>query len=218
MSKLQIVGRRSSLFTRMPLIFAEELSVTYELLPIYDMTALELDIYAGNPALKLPILRENERLLFGAQNICRAIWERSGAEKRIAWPESLNDDLSRNAQELVWHCMAMQVQLIMGTMVNSLPGESPFFVKARSSFTGSLQWLDKNLAAAVRVLPARDLSLFEVSLFSLADHIVFRGPLALDSYPALVRFRNEFAQRPAAQRTAYRFDVKQAADHGSAAS
>ncbi len=218
MSKLQIVGRRSSLFTRLALIFAEELSVGYELVPVPDMTRLELHVYAGNPALKLPILRENERLLFGAQNICRAIWERSGVGKSVVWPESLNDDLSRNAQELVWHCMATQVQIVMGTMVNSLPGESPFFVKARSSFAASLHWLDEQLPSALHALPARDLSLFEVALFSLVDHIVFRGPLVLDPYPALVRFRDEFAQRPAAQRTSYRFDVKQAPARGSPAS
>ncbi|HEX7012694.1 MAG TPA: glutathione S-transferase N-terminal domain-containing protein [Steroidobacteraceae bacterium] len=57
MSKLQIVGRNSSLYTRMPLIYAEELGVPYEVVPIYDMTEVGPEAYAGNPALKLPILR-----------------------------------------------------------------------------------------------------------------------------------------------------------------
>ena len=48
---MQIVGRRSSLFTRMPLIFAEELRVTYELVPIYDMKDLNPETYGGHPAL-----------------------------------------------------------------------------------------------------------------------------------------------------------------------
>jgi hypothetical protein len=38
MSALQIIGRSSSLFTRMPLIFAEELGVPVQLVPIQDMT------------------------------------------------------------------------------------------------------------------------------------------------------------------------------------
>jgi glutathione S-transferase len=203
---LQIVGRRSSLFTRMPLIFAEELSVPYEVAPLSDMTALAPEVFAGNPALKIPILRRDGGVLFGAQNICRAIVERAGSAKRVVWPETLSDDVSRNAQELVWHCMATQVQLVMGTIVNRLPADDLYFVKARASMEGSLRWLDANLAAALHALPARDLSLFEVSLHCLVEHLTFRGTVAVDLHASLSGFCREFATRPAAQRTAYRFD------------
>jgi glutathione S-transferase len=91
MSTMQIVGRRSSLFTRMPLIFAEQLAVPFELVPIHDMTALGPEVYAGNPALKLPILRNGDRVLFGAHNICRAIAERAIKPVPIVWPEQLRD-------------------------------------------------------------------------------------------------------------------------------
>lgn len=204
---MQIVGRSSSLFTRIPLIFAEELAVPYVLEPIYDMTALGPEVYAGNPALKLPILRRNgSAVLFGAQNICRAVVERATLAKRIVWPEDLRDDLSRNAQELVWHCASTQVQLVMGTVINRLPAENPFFAKARGCFENSLRWLDANLAAALGLLPPRDLSLFEVSLFCLIEHVQFRPTLPLDSLTALTDFATRFASRPSAQRTAYRYD------------
>jgi glutathione S-transferase len=207
MTTWQIVGRNSSLFTRMPAIFAQELSVPYEVVPVYDMTALGPEVYAGNPALKLPILRSEGSALFGAQNICRKIAEQARSPKRIVWPEALSDDLSRNAQELVWHCMATQVQIIIGTMVNKLPADSPFFVKARASMDASLAWLDSNLAELVRILPARDLSLFEVSLFCLVEHLSFRGTVELDPFAELRSFCKEFAERPSAQNTLYRFDV-----------
>jgi len=204
---MQIVGRSSSLFTRIPLIFAEELGVPYVLEPIYDMTAMGQAVYAGNPALKLPILRRAESPpLFGAQNICRAIAEQAQGAKRIVWPEDLRDDLSRNAQELVWHCSATQVQFVMGTVIHKLPAENPFFAKARGGFENSLRWLNANLAAALDLLPPRDLSLFEVSLFCLVEHLQFRPTLPLDSLHALTAFTAAFARRPGAQRTAYRFD------------
>jgi glutathione S-transferase len=135
---MQIVGRSSSLFTRMPLIFAEELGVPYELVPIHDMTALGPEVYAGNPALKLPILRTDDGVLFGAQNICRAIAERAQKPARIVWPEGLHDELSRNAQELVWHAMTVQVQLIMGTIIGKLPADNVYFAKMRTGFEGAL--------------------------------------------------------------------------------
>ena len=206
MSKLQIVGRNSSHFTRIVLIFAEELSVAYEVVPILDMTAIGSEIYAGNPALKLPILRTNGSVLFGAQNICRAIAELTASPKRIVWPETLRDDLSRNAQELVWHCMTTHVQIVFGMIVGKLPADNLYFVKARTSLEGSLRWLDSNLAAALRALPMRDLSLFEVSLHCLIEHLTFRGTLAVDPYPSLLNFCGEFAKRASARRTVFRFD------------
>ncbi len=208
MNTRQIVGRSSSLFTRVPLIFAEELGVPCELVPIYDMTALGPEVYAGNPALKLPILRTGDSVLFGAQNICRALADRAGRQARIVWPEQLRDDLSRNAQELVWHSMAAQVQLVFGTVVGKLPEDNVYFAKARMGLEGSLRWLDTHLPDVLRALPSpRELSLFEVSLFCLIDHLAFRSTVALEPYPALVPFSQAFAARPSAQHTAYRFDV-----------
>ncbi|MEJ0035096.1 MAG: glutathione S-transferase family protein [Gammaproteobacteria bacterium] len=206
MSGLQIVGRSSSLFTRLPLIFAEELAVPYELVPIHDMTALGSEVYAGNPALKLPILRVQGAVLFGALNICRAIDERAERPTRVVWPEEMRAVLSRNAQELVWHGMAAQVQVVFGTLVGKLPADNVYFAKARAGLEGSLRWLDTHMTDVMSELPARRLSVFEASLFCLVDHLVFRGTLGVEAYPSLVRFTREFSERPAAKRTAYRFD------------
>jgi glutathione S-transferase len=208
MKPLQIVGRSSSLFTRLPLIFAEELAVPYELVPIYDMTALGPEVYAGNPALKLPILRLQDTVLFGALNICRAIDERAERPARIVWPEELRSALSRNAQELVWHAMATQVQLVMGTVVGKLPADNVYFAKARSGFEGSLQWLDAHVTNVMAELPTpRRLSVFEASLACLIDHLIFRQTLSVGPYPALVQFTRTFAERESAKKTAYRFDT-----------
>jgi glutathione S-transferase len=208
MSTLQIVGRRSSLFTRMALIFAEELGVAYELVPIYDMTVTGPDAYAGNPALKLPILRRGERVLFGTQNICRAIAESAAISADIVWPEHLEDDTSRNAQELVWHSMSAQVQIVFGTVIAKLPDDNVFFTKARAGLEGSLHWLDSHLNQALSAMPpSRKLSLFEVSLFCLIDHLAWRKTTSIDAFPRLSEFTAAFRVRPTSQQTAYAFDV-----------
>lgn len=204
---VRIVGRRSSLFTRVALMFAEELGITYELEPIYDMTATDPALYGDNPALKLPSLRRGESSLFGARNICLALAEISGPTLRIVWPEQLRDDLSRNAQELVWHAMGAQVQLVFGTMVAKLPAENVYFAKARAGLDNSLHWLDRHAAQILALLPARDISLLEVELLCLLEHLVFRATLPLAPYPALLHFSETFAARPSAQRTRYRFDA-----------
>ena len=99
---MQLIGRRSSVFTRMALMFAAELGVPLPLEPVPDMNRTEPEFYAGNPALKLPVLRLDGSVLFGALTICRAIAERCNSPRLIVWPEQMTDILSRNAQELVW--------------------------------------------------------------------------------------------------------------------
>ena len=205
---MQIVGRNSSHFTRLPRIFAHELGVPLDLVPIYDMRALGPEVYAGNPALKLPILRTENGVVFGALNICRAIAERATHPARIVWPEDLADDLSRNAQEMVWHAMTAQVQIVMGTGIGKLPADNVFFVKIRTGFEGALSWLEANLAAALSALSSpRELSVLEVSLFCLIEHLSFRITVPVEPYPALARFAAQFATRSSARETRYRFDT-----------
>lgn len=208
MTRLQIVGRRSSHFTRLTCVFAEELGVAYEVAPVYDMTVLDPAIYADNPALKIPILRCDDGVIFGAENICRVLAERASNAPRIVWPEQLKGSLSRNAQELVWHCMAAQVQIVFGTVAAKLPAENLYFEKARTGFAGALSWLDANLSTVLSALPVeRQLSLFEASLFCLIDHLQFRKTVPVEQYSALLSFTDTFVTRPSAQRTPYQFDV-----------
>jgi glutathione S-transferase len=208
MTNLQIVGRRSSHFTRLARLFAEELGVAYALVPIYDMTMHDPEIYANNPALKLPILRTHDAVLFGTENICRAIAEHAESSAQIVWPEQLHDPLSRNAQELVWHGMTAQVQIVFGTLIAKLPSDNLYFNKARAGFEGALTWLDAHWVDVSRALPAsRKLSLIEASLFCLIDHLHFRKTVQVEQYTALESFAREFAARFSAQRTTYQFDV-----------
>ncbi|MDC0666663.1 glutathione S-transferase N-terminal domain-containing protein [Nannocystis radixulma] len=204
---VQIIGRSSSHFTRVPLVFAHELGVPFEFVPIHDMTVVDPALYAGNPALKLPTLRRAGSLVFGAENVCRALADDADAKLRIVWPEQLRTDVARNAQEFVWHGMAAQVQLVFGTVIAKLPADNLYFTKSLQGFEGALGWLDEHLARVLDALPSpRDLSLLEVTLFCLVDHLSFRSTLPLEPYPALVRFAEEFARRPSAARTPYRFD------------
>lgn len=188
-------------------MFAEELAVSYEFVPIFDMTATTSASYADNPALKMPILRRGDDTLFGTINICRALAEEAHAEDSIVWPETLRDSLSRNANELLWHCMNAQVQLVVGTVVGKLPADNVFFAKTRAGLEGSLQWLDAHLDQVLSELPAqRTLSLFEVALFCLLEHLVWRGTLTIDRFARLTHFVATYRSRPAAQATPYVFD------------
>jgi len=199
---IELIARSSSHYSRVTRIFAHELEVPYELVVVRDITSHEAAAYS-NPALKIPTLRVDGSTLFGTENICRRLAELSTAKRKVLFPEQLTDDLSRNAQEMVWHAMSAQVQMVMA-MVGKLPLDNPVFVKGRTGFEGALRWLDENLARLN--LPPHDLSLLEVALFCLLEHLTFRKTLPVEAYPTLAAFAREFGMRPSAVATAYRFD------------
>ena len=203
----RLVGRSSSHFTRLARMFAEELDVACLFTAVHDLASRDPADFAGNPALKLPVLVLPEGPVFGAENICRTLAVRASRPRRIVWTEQLPDLRARNAQELVWHGMGAQVQLVFGMQVARLPAENVYFAKAADGFRNTLAWLDANLEAVLHGLPPRDFSLLEVSLFCLLEHLVFRDTLPLDPYRHLAAFAAAWRERPAAQRTAYAFDV-----------
>ncbi|HEY0199795.1 MAG TPA: glutathione S-transferase N-terminal domain-containing protein [Rhodanobacter sp.] len=207
-----IVGRSSSHFTRLVRVFAVELGVACEFQPVFDLSSLDMDDYAGNPALKLPVLKVGGATIFGAGNICRMLAELAPESRRIIWPEDTLDVPARNAQELVWHAMQAQVQLGFGTQIAKLPFDGIYFAKAAAGLRNSLEWLDERAPSVIDALPPHDISMFEASLFCLIEHLAFRptSVVPLQPYGRLNLFAREFGMRASAQDTPYRFDAPSA--------
>lgn len=208
-----LIGRSSSHFTRVPRMLALELGVDLAFQPVYDLGSRQTADYGGNPAMKLPVLRlDDGEVAFGAENIARTLAELAPDRLHMVWTEQLPDVEARNAQELVWHAMAAQVQLVFGTQAAKLPADNLYFAKAADGMNNALAWLDARIEAVLATLsPARHMSLLELTLFCLVEHLRFRPTVPLDAYPMLARFTDSFGQRASAQQTAYRFDTPPAA-------
>jgi glutathione S-transferase len=208
MEDMGIVGRSSSLFTRVARIFAGELGVPYAFDIVTDLGSRKRDDYAGNPALKIPTLRRSGELLFGTLNICWALAEAAPAgSTRLLWPQDLDRIALRNAHELTQAAMTTEVSMIMARHAG-VPQDSGYSLKLRDSLSGTLGWLDELVKAEGKTFPARDrLSYLEVSLYCLVDHIEFRDILDTRSYGALRVFRDRFGERAAARDTPFKFDA-----------
>ena len=208
-----LIGRSSSHFTRVPRMLALELGVDCAFQPVYDLGSRHTTDYGGNPAMKLPVLRLGDgQVAFGAENVARTLAELAPSRIDLVWTEQLPGLEARNAQELVWHAMAAQVQLVFGTQAAKLPADNLYFAKAADGMSNVLGWLDARIEAVLATLsPARHLSLLELTLFCLVEHLRFRPTVSLDAYPMLARFTDSFDQRASAQQTAYRFDTPPAA-------
>jgi glutathione S-transferase len=206
---LVLVGRSSSHFTRTARIFALELGVAHSFRPVYDINALDPETYAGNPALKVPILVDGQGALYGTENICRELTRRSAEPHRVVLRGALTERLVANAEEMLLHAMSTGVILIMtSAAADAGPAPPP---KPRRSLENALAFLDANVERVRAALPpARVLSFFETGLFCAITHLPFRKLLDVSGYANLQRFAREFGARPGARATEYHFDTRPA--------
>jgi glutathione S-transferase len=211
MSDLVLVGRSSSHFTRVARMFALELGVTFTFRPVYDLTSLDIAVFADNPALKVPVLITETGPLFGAENICREIVRRALAKNKkgkkksdIVMRGEMDSRLVANAEELTLHAMQTGVNIIVSKMSATAPS-----AKTMRSLENTLTWLDANVDAVVAALPeGRTISFVEVALFCLTTHLPFRSVMDVKPYPKLVAFAKAYGERASARETEYRVDTK----------
>lgn len=204
---LKLTGRSASHFTRVARMIARELAVPIEFEIIHDLMGLDPAPYGGHPALKLPTLHVAGAPVFGTDHICRTLAALAGRATDPRVVLASDDALVRNAQELVWHAMAAQVQLVVGVQIAKLPADNPFFAKAAAGLRGALAWLEAHHDELDAALPTpRDVSLYEVTLFCLLEHLAFRPTVALDDLPRLRAFAAAYATRPSAIATRFAFD------------
>lgn len=206
MTDLVLVGRSSSHFTRAARIFALELGVPHAFRPVLDMMSPDAATYAGNPALKVPVLVDADGPLFGTENICRELARRSDARSRVVLRGDVADRLVANAEEITLHVMSANVSLIMAKVGGDDRLEPP---KLRRSLENGLSYLDESVDRVLDALPAdRALSFLEATLFCAVTHLPFRLGMDVAGYERLGAFCARFGEREGAQRTAYRFDAR----------
>ncbi len=205
-SQLTITGRSSSHFTRVVRIFATELDIAYHFQIVPDLMSSSTEAYAGNPALRIPILHTERDEWFGSLNICHELARRSSKNLVIVWPEQFDKPLLANAQELTLQAMATEVTLVMATSAK-VEAENKFVAKYRTGLINSVEWLDRHASQVLAELPSqRQLSFLEVSLYCLVTHLEFRKVLSMSKYDALNQFAAAFAKRQSVQSTEYYFD------------
>lgn len=202
-----LIGRQSSHYTRMVRITAHELGIGLPLAPVFDLLSQDPAAFGGNPALKLPVLRDGSEAVFGSLAACRHLHRLAGRPDAWRFPEHADSPLLLNAHELLAHAMATQVEVVFHEQVAQRPPDAPS-LKRRASLLNCLGWLDAHGEAVVGALGPPQHSLFGIGLFCLLEHIPFRNPLDLSGLRWLEDYTRRFAERESARATPYRFDQR----------
>lgn len=201
---VELHGRSSSHFTRVARIFAVELGVPLDFRPVLDLTSLDPNVYAQNPALKVPTLVDEQGPLFGAENICRVLLALSGKPRAsVVMRGDVSARAVANAEELTLHVMTCEVSVLMAKA-----GGAAVPPKVTPSLYNSLRHLDETIGVALAALPSdRLLSFLEATLFCVVTHLEFREIADVSPFQALRDFCLRFGERESAKATPYRFDA-----------
>lgn len=205
MSRPQLFGRSASHFTRLARMVALEAGVDFDFRVIPDFQSLDVKVYGGHPGLKFPTLIVDGQPVYGSTTICRRLVAASPTGFTLTWPETTSLDL-QNAWELLSQAMLSQVELVIGVTVSGLPADALIFAKAAKGLDGDMAWLDERLDDLLADLPP-GLSLFEVALFCLLEHLRFRPAVRLPERANLEAFRVRFGARPSALATPFVLDA-----------
>jgi glutathione S-transferase len=185
-------------------MFALELGVEHDFQIVFDIMSADARDYADNPALKVPVLVDEQGPLFGTENICRALALRSGRGGRVVLRGETAARVVANAEELVLHVMGAEVSLIMAKLSGTPAPE-----KVVRGIEKSLDWLDQNLDSVRAALPAsRIVSFVEVALFCFVRHLPFRELMTVERWRTLAAFADELGTLASARATEFRFDQK----------
>jgi glutathione S-transferase len=204
MDELVLQGRSSSHFTRVARIFALDLGVSHVFRPVLDIASRDMANYAGNPALKVPILIDESGPLYGTENICRELLRRSG-KANVIMPGDPSGRLVANVEEVTLHLMSAEVSVITAKLAGSDAAVPP---KVVAGIQNSLCFLDEHVDALLSALPERRaLSFVEVALFCVVTHLPWRLVAEVESWKRLGAFCQRFAERESARSTEYRFDA-----------
>lgn len=195
---MELVGRSSSHYTRVARMFALDLGIAHTFRPVFDLMSLDAEAYAGNPALKIPILVDDRGPLFGAENVCR---ELARGRADVVLRGAIDDRLVANCEELALHAMAADVTILMARFA-----KAPEPAKLVASLENAIGYLDAHVDAMLAALPARRLSFVEVALFCLVRHLPWREVMDVAPYRRLAAFADAFGARACARETEFRFD------------
>ena len=175
---MKLIATPRSHFSRKVRLLLDHLGLPYELIDVGNVAADELEQFAGNPVMGVPVLEDGDVWMIESDHIARYIAKKYDANDRFAALTEHTDQL--NARAVMNGVMANEVKLILSARMGLDPDDHAYFRKAKSSIKQGLSWLEGRPG----LFSSDDLSYADFHFISMWDHLELYGLVALD-YPSL---------------------------------
>ena len=173
-----VYGTPRSHFTRKVLILLDHLKVPYDLADIGNVATPERKAFAGNPAMNVPVLKDEDIWMIESDHIASYIVRTNDLSDIY---RVLTTDINTlNARSIMNTMMANEVKIILAERTGTDVEAHTIFRKAKLAIEHSLDWLDQH----TQLFNPENPTYLDFHFISLWDHLTLYKLVALD-FPSL---------------------------------
>lgn len=182
-------------FSRKVRLFLEYYQLDCEYVDIGSVTQTELQKFAANPLLAVPVLEDEDVWVIDSQNIIYYILEKFRLPDDLKFSSKKIHDL--NFRAIVDGIMSNEVKIIQGTRSGIQIYDFNYFKKAKISIEESLKWLEQRMYQ----FNTEQLTFDLIVLVCALEHIEYFQTISLEKFPKLKQVVSNVSQNPLLHKT-----------------
>ncbi|BBM87170.1 glutathione S-transferase family protein [Candidatus Uabimicrobium amorphum] len=197
---MRLYGTPLSHFTRKIRILLLELEVHFEFVDIGNVGDNNIEVFSGNPLMRVPILEDNHCKLFESDNIARHIVKNYASEDQFGVCNC--DPQVLNILAVISGVMEAEVRLILaerGGMKDIY--QHHFFQKTRDVAINGLEWL----ARQDKFINKQDLCYGHIASVCMWDHLSHYNLFDLTPYAPLKQLSEKWNKKSSFMTTRPKF-------------
>ncbi len=166
---LKLVLTPQSHFSRKVRIVLTELKLECEFIYVQNLLSTDPSKFAGNPILRVPVLKDGEHMIVESDSIVRYLLEKYESAENDRFSFFQMTSPQRNALSFISAIMGAEVELILSQR-SGLPLEPMphYFQRYREVIRHCLARLEREGAA---IWPTREFSYLDIALICMWDHL-----------------------------------------------
>ena len=190
---MQLYGTPLSHFSRKIRILLQELDIQFEFFDIGNVAKNTPNVFCGNPLMKVPILKDNGKIIFDSDNIARYIVNKYNSEDYFR--VYCNDPEYTNTLAVTSGIMGAEVKIILAQRTGMQDiYQYSVFSKAQNVIINGLRWLNEQNS----VLNTENFSYLDISVVCMWDHLQHYKLFELDfpfleNHSQILNLRPKFA-------------------------
>lgn len=142
---MKLYGTPLSHFTRKVRILADLYNASYDFIDIGNVADGTIETFAGNPLMKVPVLKDGENWIIESDYIARYLSEKFDPADRFSVKTVNVQDL--NIRAVLNGIMSEEVKVILAKRTGVPIEQYRFFDDALETIASGLSWLEQNAAA-----------------------------------------------------------------------
>ena len=191
---MKLIATPRSHFSRKVRLLLDHMELSYELVDVGDVSAVDAERFHGNPGMGVPVLQDGEVWMLESDHIAAYLVRTYQPDDRYG---VLTESVERlNVRAVLNNVMGNEVKLILAKRGGLDPHPHHYFQKAKRAIEQGLSWLEDRSYFFGSVDPGY----LEFHFISLWDHLELYELVKLE-YPKLRSLARDLSEKALIKRS-----------------